>query len=158
MESFTPYNQILIFEEQLCTCAVCPKRIFIFETDQAQINSVLFFFISTERWQKRLVARQPEKFCIHQIGLLCPIGQGCESICSQFTLFPRPWASCGTFPFFPNSVLARQKFLLYQLIHVLFCERFYWICIFIVTSGSLYSVEWTTDRNHMPIAWHRCFL
>ncbi len=34
----TPYNQILIFEEQLCT--VCPIWIFIFDTDQAQINGV----------------------------------------------------------------------------------------------------------------------
>ncbi len=34
METFTSYNQILIFEEQLQY--VCPIWIFIFDTDEAQ--------------------------------------------------------------------------------------------------------------------------
>ncbi len=33
-----PFNQFLIFEEELCMS--CPIRIFIFDIDQAQINSV----------------------------------------------------------------------------------------------------------------------
>ncbi len=37
LETFTPYNQILIFDEQLLQ--VCPKWIFIFDTVQAQIYS-----------------------------------------------------------------------------------------------------------------------
>jgi hypothetical protein len=37
VETFTPFNQMLIFEEQLST--VCPICIFIFDTDQDQINS-----------------------------------------------------------------------------------------------------------------------
>ncbi len=35
VETLTPYNQILIFEEHLC-----PIWIFIFDTDQSKINSV----------------------------------------------------------------------------------------------------------------------
>ncbi len=42
MEIFTPYNQILIFEEQLCMSNV---DIFIFDIDQAQINSVQAFWM-----------------------------------------------------------------------------------------------------------------
>jgi len=37
LETFTPYNQILIFDEQLQQ--ECPKWVFIFDTDQAQIYS-----------------------------------------------------------------------------------------------------------------------
>ncbi len=37
VETFIPYNQILIFEESFA----CPKWIFIFDTDQAQIYSAL---------------------------------------------------------------------------------------------------------------------
>ncbi len=33
--TFTSYNNILIYEEQLCTRTVCLVWIFIFETDQA---------------------------------------------------------------------------------------------------------------------------
>jgi hypothetical protein len=37
VETLTPINQIPIFEEQLCM----PKCIFLFDTDWAQINSVV---------------------------------------------------------------------------------------------------------------------
>jgi hypothetical protein len=40
VETFTPYNQILISKDQLCT--VCPIWIFIFDTDQVRIDSVSY--------------------------------------------------------------------------------------------------------------------
>jgi hypothetical protein len=42
VETSTPYNQILIFEDSY----VCPIWIFIFDTDQAQINNELPFYCS----------------------------------------------------------------------------------------------------------------
>ncbi len=40
VEIFTPFNQILIFEEQILY--VCSLWIFIFDIDHVQINSVLW--------------------------------------------------------------------------------------------------------------------
>ncbi len=43
MKTFAPYNQILIFEEKLCMSNMG----FIFDNDQAHINSVVLELLST---------------------------------------------------------------------------------------------------------------